>query len=88
MDERHPRTGTTVLHAALMLERREAVTVLLCNGAGVDIPDREGWSAVHWTVLSGNCEMTEDVLKHGAKAGWGTEDGGMAGRHRYIWLPH
>lgn len=69
VNERHPNTGTTAPHAALILERREAVTVLLGNGAGVDIPDRKGWSAVHSPVLSGNCEMTEDVLKHGAKAG-------------------
>lgn len=79
LDEREPGTGTTALHTALMLGRREAVTVLLCNGASVDVPDRKGWSAVHWAVLSGNYETTEEVLDYGAAPGRGTKDRGRSG---------
>lgn len=86
VDERNPNTGTTALRAVLMLKRREAVTVLLGNGASVDIPGRIGWSAVHWAVLSGNREMTEDVLKHGVNRDGGQKMVVSQGRHRCIWL--
>lgn len=79
VDERHWITGTTALHGALMLERREAVIILLCNGAGIDIPDRRGWTALHWAVLSGNCNMAEEIVNYGGSPERGTENHGRTG---------
>lgn len=79
LDERHPITGTTALHGALMLEQCETVRILLSNGANVEIPDRKGWAAIHWAVLSGNCELAEEVLNNGGSPAWGTRNGGLSG---------
>lgn len=79
VDERAPITGTTALQAAIMLERRETVTVLLQHGAGVDVGDRKGWSALHWAVLSGDCNLAEEVLDHRSRQRWEGGDGDRLG---------
>lgn len=76
VDEVEPITGTTALHSAIMLLRRDAVTLLLRHGAGVTVRDRTGWTALHWAVLSGSCDMVREVLGYGANPRWGTADDG------------
>lgn len=78
LDERVPNPETTALHAAIMLEQHEAM-MLLRHGAGVNVGDREGWSALHWAVLSGNCGMLEELLNHSAPHGWGGGNGDSSG---------
>lgn len=42
-----PISWTTALHAAVMLERSGAVTVLLAHGAGIESFDHSRWAALH-----------------------------------------
>lgn len=79
LDERVPNTVTTALHPAIMLEQHEAMMMLLRHGAGVNVGDRKGWSALHWAVLSGNCGMVEELLNHSAPHGWGGGNGNSSG---------
>lgn len=75
LDAREPITGTTVLHAAVMMEHVAVVKVLLAHGSGIEMVDNSGWTPLHWAALSGNCGVARALLAHGAKcfrAGWRT----------------
>lgn len=65
-----PTSWTTVLHAAVMLERPGAVTVLLAHGAGISMFDNGRWTALHWAALSGNCGIARELLRKGSKVCW------------------
>lgn len=68
VDSREPENRTTVLHAAVMLQRVNSVAVLLAHGAAVDAADRSGWTALHWAAWSGDCRIARLLLTKGAKA--------------------
>lgn len=67
VDSREPDNGTTVLHAAVMLQRVDSVAVLLAHGAAVDAADSSGWTALHWAAWSGDCRIARLLLTKGAK---------------------
>lgn len=66
VDSREPDSGTTVLHAAVMLGRVGSVAVLLAHGAAIDAADRSGWTALHWAAWSGDCRIARLLLANGA----------------------
>lgn len=47
VDKREYIAGTTALHASIILQQREAITILLRHGANMNIADNRGWSALH-----------------------------------------
>ncbi|KAL0630610.1 actin- protein 3 [Maublancomyces gigas] len=67
VDSSEPDNGTTVLHAAVMLQRVDSVAVLLAHGAAIEAADRSGWTALHWAAWSGDCRIARLLLANGAK---------------------
>lgn len=62
VDDAEPVSGTTTLDGAIMLDRADAVAVLLRNGACVELADQDGWTPLHFAALSGNCEIASQLL--------------------------
>lgn len=62
VDAAEPVSGTTALHAAIMVGRAEVVRVLLRHGAGIEVGDREGWTPLHYAVMAGNCGIARELL--------------------------
>lgn len=47
LEQLDPR-GRTPLMLAVTLEYIECITILLDNGASVDVENKEGWTGKHW----------------------------------------
>ena len=43
--------------------------------ANVDVQDRDGWTALHWTAYQGRAEVTSQLLAARAKVDLQTKDG-------------
>lgn len=67
VDSREPENGTTVLHAAVMMQRVDSVAVLLAHGAAIEAADSSGWTALIWAAWSGDCRIARLLLGKGAK---------------------
>lgn len=71
--------GTTSLSFASYLGHVDVVELLLLHGASIDMPDEQGFTAVHWAVIGGNLECfqlimgysldDQEVLRRRVKAG-------------------
>lgn len=60
-------SGTTALHAAIMLGQAAIVEVFVQEGADVNRADENGWTPLHWAVMGGEPGITHTLLAHGAR---------------------
>lgn len=58
--------GSTLLMAAVEVERPEICKLLLGSGADVDAQDAKGRTPLIKAVMAGNCAMVQLLLRHGA----------------------
>nr|CAG4646296.1 EOG090X0784 [Macrothrix elegans] len=62
IEQLDPR-GRTPLMLAVTLERLECVSLLLNNGANVNVENNEGWTVVQEAVATGNHQLVAAVLQ-------------------------
>jgi ankyrin repeat protein len=62
----HNLLGNTPLHAAIAGNQREAVSLLLQNGANPNGVDSGGWTPLHLAAHSGADSIARDLLEAGA----------------------
>lgn len=65
-ETRERSSGTTALHAAIMLGQAAIVEVFVQGGADVNRADENGWTPLHWAVMRGERGITHTLLAHGA----------------------
>lgn len=85
--------GRTCLHHAATGKKgnSSAVPWLLKEGHDPNLPDRDGWTPLHWAAKTGNAE-TIAILEHaGAKfsiefiMGWTPDDVAVFHHHKMSW---
>lgn len=59
-------SGTTALHAAIMLGQAAVVEVFVQGGVDVNRTDENGWTPLHWAVMRGERGIAHTILAHGA----------------------
>ena len=62
----HNLLGNTPLHAAIAGNQREAVALLLQNGANPNTTDSGGWTPLHLAAHGGSESIAKDLLAAGA----------------------
>lgn len=67
--------GETQLHQAIQKQDKERVTQLLDLGARTSVYDNNGFTPLASAIRSGNLEIVEDLLRHGAKGKAGSRIG-------------
>jgi uncharacterized protein len=58
--------GASALHIAARMGNVEISTILIENGANVNITDNEGWTPLMRAVIAKNVELVKLLMKHGA----------------------
>lgn len=69
INRRELQCRTTVLHAAVMLQRVEVIQILLAHHAAVNAVDVNGWTPLHWAAMAGYCQVAAVLLDHHADTG-------------------
>eukprot|EP00124_Ichthyophonus_hoferi_P003845 Ihof_evm3s365 gene=Ihof_evmTU3s365 len=72
-----PQNGLVPLTTATKLCNNEMVQVLLENGAKPSVPDKQGWTAVHWSAALNNLVAIKLLCRHGADIYGRTHGGRM-----------
>src|ERR1700757_3645576 len=67
--------GPSEVADAAMGGNESAVRALLEKKAGVNVPQVDGTTALHWAVQANNLEMTEMLLRAGANASSANKSG-------------
>ena len=69
------------------MDMREVVTLLLENGAGVDVMDGEGFAPIHWAAEYGHLEVIKILVAKGAEmneiVSWGETAVDLATRYEH-----
>jgi ankyrin repeat protein len=58
--------GGTPVKLATMQGNLEIVNMLLARGCAADVPDQDGWTAMHNAAADGRADIVEALLAHGA----------------------
>lgn len=69
------RDGNSVVHHAVVMERRDLIDSLLFAGADIDAANNRGQTALHLTTEAGNFEACRLFLDRGASLGLADEAG-------------
>jgi ankyrin repeat protein len=67
INEKHSKTGCTVLHIAVQSGNHELVRLLLKNGADISARDKQGSTPLHYAAHKNDRELVRILLQHGAK---------------------
>ncbi|KAL9133097.1 MAG: hypothetical protein Q9175_005728 [Cornicularia normoerica] len=87
------KQGRTCLHHAVASKRvnSNAATRLLNEGFDPNLPDRDGWTSLHWAAKVGDAETIKILEDAGAKfsieniMGWTPDDVAAYHHHKTLW---
>ena len=60
------QNGETPLLQACYAGKLEAAKLLLSRGAYLNIPEKDGWTALHWASRKGHAAIVDELLRQGA----------------------